>query len=126
MPSALPALMRAEKLTKRAARIGFDWPDPEAVLDKLDEELNELEEARASGDQAHVAEEFGDVLFVIANLGRKLGLDPEESLRRANAKFTRRFQTIERLLREEGAEGVQDLDKLEALWVEAKRLEKST
>jgi MazG family protein len=124
--SALPALMRAEKLTKRAARIGFDWPDAEQVLDKLDEELNELEEARASGDQAHVAEEFGDVLFVIANLGRKLGLDPEEALRRANSKFTRRFQTIERLLREQGAEGVQDLDKLEALWIEAKKLEKTS
>jgi MazG family protein len=126
VPNALPALMRAEKLTKRAARIGFDWPNAEAVLEKLDEELNELEEARASGDQAHVAEEFGDVLFVIANLGRKLGLDPEEALRRANSKFTRRFQTIERLLREDGAEGPQDLEKLEALWIEAKRLEKQS
>jgi MazG family protein len=121
---ALPALMRAEKLTKRAARINFDWPTPEPVLEKLDEELAELKEARAAGDQEHVAEEMGDILFVMANLARKLNVDPEEALRRANSKFTRRFQYIERALAEAGRTGPQPLDDMEALWLEAKRAEK--
>jgi MazG family protein len=124
VPMALPALMRAEKLTKRAARIGFDWPNPEAVLDKLDEELAELREARADGDAAHIADEMGDILFVTANLARKLGVDAEEALRQANAKFVRRFTHIEKSLREAGKTGVQPLDELEALWVEAKRAER--
>ncbi|MEQ1706867.1 MAG: nucleoside triphosphate pyrophosphohydrolase [Terricaulis sp.] len=117
---ALPALMRAEKLTKRAARINFDWPTPEPVLEKLEEELAELAEARAGGNQEAIAEEMGDILFVMANLARKLGVDPEEALRRANAKFTSRFQHIERRLADQGREGPQPLGELEALWVEAK------
>jgi MazG family protein len=121
---ALPALMRAEKLTKRAARINFDWPSADDVLTKLEEELAELKDASASGDQAHIEEEMGDVLFVIANLARKLNVDPEEALRRANSKFTRRFQHIERRLAEQGRTGPQPLDDMEALWVEAKRLER--
>jgi len=121
---ALPALMRAEKLTKRAARINFDWPTPEPVLEKLEEELAELKEARASGDQEHIAEEMGDILFVMANLARKLNVDPEDALRRANAKFTRRFQFIETKLAEQGRTGPQPLDDMEALWVEAKGAEK--
>ncbi|QGZ95136.1 Nucleoside triphosphate pyrophosphohydrolase [Terricaulis silvestris] len=124
VPMALPALMRAEKLTKRAARINFDWPTPEPVLEKLEEELAELKEARASGDQEHIAEEMGDILFVMANLARKLKVDPEEALRRANAKFTRRFQYIETKLAEAGRTGPQPLDDMEALWLEAKRAEK--
>jgi MazG family protein len=121
---ALPALMRAEKLTKRAARINFDWPTSTEVLAKLDEELAELKAAEASGDQEHVTEEMGDVLFVMANLARKLKVDPEEALRRANAKFTRRFQYIESRLAEQGRSGPQPLDDMEALWLEAKRAEK--
>ncbi len=121
---ALPALQRAEKLTKRAARINFDWPTPEPVLEKLEEELAELKEARASGDQEHIAEEMGDILFVMANLARKLKVDPEEALRRANAKFTRRFQYIEAKLAEQGRTGPQPLDDMETLWLEAKRAEK--
>jgi MazG family protein len=121
---ALPALMRAEKLTKRAARINFDWPTPEPVLEKLDEELAELKEAREAGDQDAIAEEMGDILFVMANLARKLKVDPEEALRRANAKFTRRFQYIETKLAEQGKAGPQPLDEMEALWMEAKRAEK--
>jgi MazG family protein len=121
---ALPALMRAEKLTKRAARINFDWPSSKEVLEKLDEELAELKAAEASGDQDHIAEEMGDILFVMANLARKLKVDPEEALRRANAKFTRRFQHIERRLAEQGRTGPQPLDEMEALWLEAKRAEK--
>ena len=120
----LPALMRAEKLTKRAARIGFDWPDAAAVLEKLDEELAELGEARGHGDLDAMEDEMGDVLFVMANLARKIGVDPEKALRRANSKFTRRFQFIERRLRDEGKTGVQKLEELEALWVEAKNAER--
>ncbi len=121
---ALPALMRAEKLTKRAARINFDWPTPEPVLEKLEEELAELSEARAAGDQDAIAEEMGDILFVMANLARKLNVDPEEALRRANAKFTRRFQHIERRLAEQGRAGPQKLEEMEALWLEAKKEER--
>jgi MazG family protein len=123
VPMALPALMRAEKLTKRASRINFDWPTPDEVLAKLDEELGELAEARASGDQEALAEEMGDILFVVANLARKLKVDPEEALRRANAKFTRRFGYIERALAAQGRAGPQPLDEMEALWVEAKKAE---
>ena len=121
---ALPALQRAEKLTKRAARINFDWPSSAEVLEKLDEELAELKAAEASGDQEHIAEEMGDILFVMANLARKLKVDPEDALRRANAKFTRRFQYIERALAQAGRTGPQPLDDMEALWLEAKRAEK--
>lgn len=121
---ALPALMRAEKLTKRAARINFDWPSSKEVLEKLDEEVAELKAAEASGDQEHIAEEMGDILFVMANLARKLKVDPEDALRRANAKFTRRFQYIEAKLAEQGRAGPQPLDDMEALWLEAKRAEK--
>ena len=116
--------MRAEKLTKRAARINFDWPTPDEVLAKLDEELAELAEARAQKDQEALAEEMGDLLFDMANLARKLKVDPEEALRRANAKFTRRFQHIERRLAEMGRNGPQPLDEMEALWVEAKGVER--
>ncbi|MBX3511873.1 MAG: nucleoside triphosphate pyrophosphohydrolase [Hyphomonadaceae bacterium] len=121
---ALPALMRAEKLTKRAARINFDWPTPDEVLAKLDEELAELKEAQAHADQEALTEEMGDVLFVIANLARKLKVDPEEALRRANAKFTRRFQYIETKLAAAGRTGPQPLDDMEALWLEAKQAER--
>lgn len=120
----LPALLRAEKLTKRAARIGFDWPDASAVLEKLEEELGELAEARGHADADAMADEMGDVLFVMANLARKIGVDPEDALRRANAKFTRRFQHIEARLRADGKSGVQPLEELEALWVDAKRIER--
>jgi MazG family protein len=121
---ALPALMRAEKLTKRAARINFDWPTPDEVLTKLEEELSELHDARLREDHEALTEEMGDILFVMANLARKLKVDPEEALRRANVKFTRRFQYIERKLAEAGRTGPQPLDEMEALWLEAKRAEK--
>lgn len=122
---ALPALQRAEKLTKRAARIGFDWPNPDAVLLKLDEELAEVAEARAAGDRAAIAEEIGDLLFVLANFARTLGVDPEDALRNANLKFERRFRAMEGMLADEGAgAGPYDLDRLEALWLAAKRMEK--
>jgi ATP diphosphatase len=125
---ALPALMRAEKLTKRAGRVGFDWPGPEPVLDKLHEEIGELREAIAAPepDQAHVAEELGDMLFVVANLCRKLGVDPEVALRNANSKFVKRFEGMESIARERGLDfGSLSLDQQEALWVEVKVIERS-
>jgi len=122
----LPALLRALKLQKRAARVGFDWPDTGQVIDKIVEESRELVEARDSGDAAHVAEEYGDLLFVMANLGRHLGLDPEAALRAANAKFTRRFKGVEDLLRANGKTPAQsDLAEMDALWDAVKRAERT-
>jgi MazG family protein len=123
----LPALMRAEKLTKRAGRVGFDWPSPEPVLDKLHEEISELKEAiaRPERDQAHVAEELGDILFVVANLCRKLSVDPEEALRAANAKFVKRFSGMEELARSRGLDFASlSLDEQEALWTDVKAAER--
>jgi MazG family protein len=125
---ALPALMRAEKLTKRAGRVGFDWPSAGPVLDKLQEEIRELEEAIAAPeyDQAHVAEELGDMLFVVANLCRKLSVDPEEALRNANAKFVKRFSGMEALARMHGQDFASlTLDEQEALWAEVKKAERA-
>ncbi len=125
IPAGLPALTRAVKLTKRAGRVGFDWPDPPAVLEKLHEEVAELEVEISAGDRDKAREELGDLLFVCANLARKLELDPEDALRAANAKFIRRFGHIERSLAAEGRKPEQStLEEMEALWVEAKRAEK--
>ena len=125
----LPALMRAEKLAKRAARVGFDWPDAAQVLDKLDEEVAELKEAVGleRPDPAHVAEELGDLLFVIANLCRKLGVDAEGALRGANDKFTRRFSGMEALAEVSGRR-FEDLTlaEQEALWTQVKVQERSS
>ena len=125
IPQALPALSRAAKLQKRAAQVGFDWPAPLPVLDKLREELDEVLEAMAEGDQQHIAEEVGDLLFVVVNLARHLKVEPEAALRAANAKFERRFQFIEQALRAAGRR-MEDcpLEELDALWGEAKRLER--
>jgi nucleoside triphosphate diphosphatase len=117
---ALPALMRAVKLQKRAARIGFDWPETRPVFDKIAEEIAELRtELDHGADRARLEDEVGDLLFAVANLARKLEVDPEAALRRANAKFERRFRRVE-LLATERATG-SDLDALEALWQQVKR-----
>ena len=117
----LPALMRAEKLQKRAARVGFDWPDIGHVVDKIAEEAHELAEARDTLPQDKIEEEMGDLLFVMANLARHLKVDPETALRRANAKFTRRFAYIEAELARRGKEPKDsDLAEMDALWDEAK------
>ena len=122
----LPALMRAVKLQKRAARVGYNWPDVSMVVDKIVEEARELSEAQGEGDPDHLAEEYGDLLFVIANLGRHLNIDPEEALRHANSKFTRRFRFIEAELKKHGKSPEQsDLDEMDALWNAAKAQEKS-
>ncbi len=121
----LPALMRAVKLQKRAACVGFDWPETGHVLDKMQEEARELVEARDSLSADEVAEEFGDLLFVMANLGRHLGVDPEAALRSANAKFTRRFRAIEAALARDGRSPADsDLAEMDALWNAAKRQER--
>ena len=118
----LPALMRAEKLQKRAARVGFDWPDIAMVIDKIAEEARELAEARATLPQDKIAEEMGDLLFVMANLARHLKVDPEDALRRANTKFTRRFAFIEaELTKQSKRPDESDLAEMDALWDSAKR-----
>jgi tetrapyrrole methylase family protein/MazG family protein/ATP diphosphatase len=125
VPLALPALLRAVKLQKRAARIGFDWPDLVPVLDKLEEEIHELKaEIAARSPVARLEDELGDVLFVIANVARHLGVEPESALRSTNAKFERRFRHIEKRLAEQGLAGRQALDLLDALWDEAKAEER--
>ncbi|WBU63170.1 nucleoside triphosphate pyrophosphohydrolase [Paracoccus aerodenitrificans] len=122
----LPALTRALKLQNRAARVGFDWPGAGDVLDKITEETAELVEARDSGDHADMTEEYGDLLFVMVNLGRHLGIEPEEALRAANDKFTRRFRAIEAALQAEGRRPEQStLAEMDALWDRAKEAERT-
>jgi ATP diphosphatase len=122
----LPALTRAVKLQKRAARVGFDWPSTDEVVAKIAEEAAELVEAREALTEAEVVEEFGDLMFVMANLARHLKVDPEAALRAANAKFTRRFGRIEDWLAEEGKTPDQsDLAEMDALWNRAKAEEKA-
>ncbi|AWD20538.1 nucleoside triphosphate pyrophosphohydrolase [Fuscovulum blasticum] len=123
---ALPSLTRAVKLQNRAARVGFDWPSTEEVLDKLTEEAREVVEARETLTQDEVSEEIGDLLFVMANLARHLKVDPEAALRAANQKFTRRFARIEDWLTEAGKTPAQsDLTEMDALWNRAKAEEKA-
>jgi nucleoside triphosphate diphosphatase len=120
----LPALTRATKLTARAARVGFDWPDAAAVLDKLAEETAELQAELPAADPARLEDELGDMLFVLANLARKLNLDPERCLAHANAKFTRRFEAVEALLAAEGQMPADaGLDAMEAAWRRVKAAE---
>jgi MazG family protein len=126
VPLALPALMRAVKLQKRAAEVGFDWPSLEPVLGKAGEEMAELQEAiAAQDDRAKIEEEFGDLLFVMANVARHLKIDPEAALRRANAKFVRRFRSIEQALARVGRR-CEDatLEEMDRLWDEAKDAER--
>lgn len=131
----LPGLTRALKLQKRAARVGFDWPDARQVLDKISEEIEELRaemdsvaESGTPGDaarQARLSDEFGDTLFALANLARHLKIDPEAALRGTNAKFERRFRQVERGLADEGiATAEASLEQMEAQWQAAKELER--
>lgn len=118
----LPALLRAVKLQNRAARVGFDWPSTDEVIDKLVEEVEEVKQATTPEDRV---EEFGDLLFVMANLARHWKIDPEAALRAANAKFTRRFEFIEAALKERGKTPTEsDLQEMDALWDAAKHQEK--
>ncbi len=125
VPVGLPALHRAAKLTKRAARVGFDWPSTDEVFDKLDEEVAELRAEIAAGDLDKAREEMGDLLFVVANMARKLGVEPEDALRGANAKFVRRFGFIEAELAKDGRTPDQsDLAEMDGLWDAAKAAER--
>ncbi len=121
----LPALTRATKLTRRAARVGFDWPEVTQVVEKLHEELAELQVEIENGDRVRTREELGDLLFVVANLARKLDVEPEDALRAANAKFERRFGHVEARLAERGASPEQStLEEMDALWNEVRAADK--
>jgi nucleoside triphosphate diphosphatase len=121
VPTAAPGLQRAERLTEKASRVGFDWPDLAGVRAKLDEELAELDEAIASGDRDAIEHELGDVLFTVANVGRKLNCPPEDAMRGANRRFTERFQLVERKLEARGVPfGEATLELMDQLWDEVK------
>ncbi len=125
--SALPALMRSEKLQKRAARTGFDWTDPKDIFAKLDEEMGEVRDAVEEADAAHIEEEIGDLLFVAVNLARRLEIDPELSLRKANAKFERRFRGMETKAKAQNLDFASlSLEQQESLWQAVKADEKSS
>jgi MazG family protein len=121
VPRALPALVEAQQITSRAAGVGFDWSNAEQVLEKLREELGEFDAARRSGSIEHIEDELGDLLFVLVNLARFVKVDPEQALRKTNAKFRRRFGHVERELAGRKA----SIDEMEALWQEAKAQENS-
>ena len=126
VPAALPALSRAARPQKRAAQVGFDWPEALPVVDKVREELDEVLVAMSENDADAIAEELGDLLFVVVNLARHLKVDPENALRGANGKFERRFRFIEQALRQAGRP-IENctLEELDALWDAAKRAEQS-
>jgi MazG family protein len=121
VPRALPALVEAQQITSRAAGVGFDWENPGQVLDKLQEELGEFDQARRQGAHDRLEDELGDLLFVLVNLARFVKVDPEQALRRTNTKFRERFAHIERRLAERGKKPAEsNIEEMEALWQEAK------
>ncbi len=125
VPTALPALTRAQKLTAKAAKVGFDWPDAVQVIDKIHEELEEVKEASSSGDRDRIEDEIGDLLFSVTNLARHFHIDPERALRRTNSKFERRFRAIETALGQQNRSlDEASLDEMETLWVAAKTAER--
>ena len=125
IPTALPALTRAQKLTAKAAKVGFDWPEAAQVIDKIHEELEEVKEASSSGEKDRIEDEIGDLLFSVTNLARHFGIDPERALRRTNAKFERRFSSIEAALeRQDRTLDEASLEEMEKLWVAAKTAER--
>jgi len=125
VPTALPALTRAQKLTAKAAKVGFDWPEPSQVIEKIHEELEEVKEASSTGKRDRIEDEIGDLLFSITNLARHYGIDPERALRRTNAKFERRFRAIEDALGEQDRSlDEASLEEMEELWVAAKNAER--
>lgn len=122
IPTNFPALVRALKLQQKAAKVGFDWSEAAPILDKISEETAELKEAMAAQDKAHIAEEYGDLLFAMVNLGRHLEIDAETALIAANDKFKRRFHFIEKRLDEAGNNlDSASLDEMEEIWIEAKK-----
>ena len=125
VPRQLPALLRAQRLQDKAARLGFDWPDIEGPLDKIEEELAELKKARADGEAAAIEAEFGDLLFSLVNVGRFLGLCPEEALRQGAAKFERRFRSLEERFAAAGNEiEAASLEEMDRVWDQIKETER--
>lgn len=126
VPTALPAVKRAQKLQNRAARVGFEWPDVSQVLDKMEEEIAEMRAALAGGKKDEILDELGDLFFVLTNFGRMLGADCEEAVRHANNKFTRRFKGVETALKAQGVKPEDaTLEQMEALWAVEKRKERA-
>nr|WP_279382590.1 nucleoside triphosphate pyrophosphohydrolase [Acanthopleuribacter pedis] len=122
LTKGLPALLESYKIGKKAAKVGFDWDDPQRVLDKIEEEIGEVRQAFQADDRTHQQEELGDLLFAVSNLVRKAGFEPEETLRQANAKFVRRFKAMETMAGEQGRDfNALDLDEQEALWNAVKK-----
>jgi len=122
VPRAMPALVEAQQIAGKAAGAGFDWDNTEQVIAKLDEELDELRRARSGSDPAHIEDELGDILFVIVNIARFLKVDPEQALRRTNAKFRRRFGYVEQQLAGRGRKLTDsNIEEMEELWQEAKQ-----
>ncbi|HYR27954.1 MAG TPA: nucleoside triphosphate pyrophosphohydrolase [Thermoanaerobaculia bacterium] len=127
VPRSMPALLKAARLTEKAARVGFDWRRTDDVFDKLDEEIGELREAVAEGDAAKIEDEIGDLLFTIANIARKVNASPEEALQSTNRKFMRRFESMEKQVHERGQNLDQlTLEEMDALWDAAKEIERSS
>jgi MazG family protein len=122
LPPTLPPLLMAYRLQERAAGIGFDWPDAKGPMAKVKEEMGELEQEQGAGSREQLEEEVGDLLFAAVNLARKLGVEPGQALERANAKFTKRFEQVEKLAEERGLEmGRASLEELDRLWEEVKK-----
>jgi MazG family protein len=126
VPQSMPALLKASRLTEKAARVGFDWRRTEDVFDKIDEEVAELREAVANGDNSHIHEEIGDLLFTVANIARKVNVNPEEALQSTNRKFMSRFASMESRVRERDQNLDQlELEEMDKLWDEAKAAERA-
>jgi MazG family protein len=126
VPRSLPALVEAQQITSRAATVGFDWPGVAPVLEKLHEELDEFESARRAGSPEQLEDELGDLLFVLVNLARFVKVDPEQALRKTNAKFRRRFGHVEEKLAERGdSPADSNIEEMESLWQQAKSLERN-
>jgi nucleoside triphosphate diphosphatase len=121
VPGSLPAIAQSVKLQEQAAKVGFDWTEPAPILDKIEEEIGELRDVMGSGDEARIREEYGDILFAMMNLGRRLGIEPDSALRKTNAKFRSRFGYVEKNLRNQGVPLENaGLSRMEELWQEAK------
>lgn len=127
VPRSLPALVEADKIGNKVGKVGFEWPDVGGVIQKLQEEAAELAEARANENPEHIEDEIGDLLFNVVNLARYLKVDPEQALRKTNAKFRARFAYIEQVVKRDGSTLAESsLDRMEELWQEAKQLQKSS
>lgn len=121
VPGSLPAIAQSVRLQEQAAKVGFDWTEPAPILDKIEEEIGELRDVMGGGDNAKIKEEYGDILFAMMNLGRRLGIDPDTALRKTNTKFRKRFGFVEDNLRKQGvALENAGLSRMEELWQQAK------